>query len=687
MDIQTKDGIILRGIPDGTPDDVIKARIATIRGGQPQAQTAEPASTMQKVQASIPGRILQGMRDPIDAGAQLLPHGLEKITSAFGLAPNKVSEFFGGEAKRVDAMNGQNERDYEASRKATGSDGMDIARFVGNVASPANAAIAARAPMAATTLLGKAAYGAGVGAAGGALTPVNDMQEGQSFWGTKAAQTGLGGLTGGFLTPGMSKLGDALVRRVNMGNPEITGARASLQTDQVIAKALEDIGQRLDDIPQQQITVLRQQVSDALKQGKKLDPAALLRKQDFDSLGVPATGGQITRDATQFARERNLRGVSGVGEPLMNRFETQNQALQKRVGDFGGNASGEQFQSGQALAEALKRVDTGLSSKVSAAYKAARESSGKDLDVPLSGLAQDYAEVVRNFGDKVPSGVRNRMEELGLLSGNQKKVFSVEDAESVLKTINSNASNDPATNKALEELRKAVKNAVLSADDKGGVFAEARTQAAKRFALQDAIPALKAASTDSTAPDDFVKRFVVGGKTNDVKALAKLLLETEPQAYQEAKNQVGATLQRAAFGENTTGDKLFSPERFAKALREMGSDKLSAFYSPDEISRLKTVSRVGSYINTTPTAAPVNTSNTAGAVANLLTRLPGVPAGAALVNAARNTINNHRVVNEGLAAKAPVGKADLTPEQISMMVKLLAIGGASSGGAAATPLR
>lgn len=31
MDIQTKDGILLRGIPDGTPDDVIKARILDIR--------------------------------------------------------------------------------------------------------------------------------------------------------------------------------------------------------------------------------------------------------------------------------------------------------------------------------------------------------------------------------------------------------------------------------------------------------------------------------------------------------------------------------------------------------------------------------------------------------------------------------------------------------------------------------
>lgn len=42
MDIQTKDGILLRGIPDGTPDDVIKARIEKIRAG---GRDAAPASS------------------------------------------------------------------------------------------------------------------------------------------------------------------------------------------------------------------------------------------------------------------------------------------------------------------------------------------------------------------------------------------------------------------------------------------------------------------------------------------------------------------------------------------------------------------------------------------------------------------------------------------------------------------
>lgn len=673
--------------PDGMSDGDIAAAIQ--RSVQPQAPS-EP-TVRQKVQASLPGRTVQGMRDPIDAVAQMLPHALEKVTSVGGFAPNPVSQFFGDEAKRVDQINAQNEKEYQASRQATGQEGFDGARLAGNIVSPANAAIAARLPMTAATTTGKVGYGFGVGGAGGLLTPVNDMKEGQSYWGTKAAQAGMGAITGAIATPIMSKIGEAIVRRVNMRNPDITGPRSVMETDRIIKEALEEVGQKIDDLPQQHVIALRQQVSDALKQGKKLDPAAMLRKQDFELLNIPHTQGQITRDATQFAKERNLRGVAGVGEPILNRFELQNKALQSSVAQFGGDASNESYQAGVKLADTLKNVDDSMRGKVSSLYSEARASSGKDLNVPLSGLAQDYAETLRNFGDKVPSGVRTRMEELGLLSGKQRKVFTIEDAEGLLKTINDNVSNDPATNKALDTLRNAVKNAVLSADDQGGVFAKAREAAAMRFQMHDAIPALKSASIGATAPDDFVKRYVVSGKTREVQELAKLLKSADPDAYQEARNQIGATLQRAAFGENTSGDKIFSPERYAKALRDMGSEKLSAFYSPDEITKLKALSRVGAYINSTPSAAPVNTSNTAGAAANVAGWVPGVPVSVqvakSLLSSAKNVVGNRRAIAEALAAQPPVGKADLTPEQISMMVKLLAIGGASAGGAAASPLR
>lgn len=47
MDIQTKDGITLRGIPDGTPDEAIKARIEKIRAEGAREPFSEPAQAVQ----------------------------------------------------------------------------------------------------------------------------------------------------------------------------------------------------------------------------------------------------------------------------------------------------------------------------------------------------------------------------------------------------------------------------------------------------------------------------------------------------------------------------------------------------------------------------------------------------------------------------------------------------------------
>jgi hypothetical protein len=60
MDIQTKDGILLRGIPDGTPDDVIKARIQQVRSGQPsrQPQVEQPKKY---ALSDVPGEALSNL--------------------------------------------------------------------------------------------------------------------------------------------------------------------------------------------------------------------------------------------------------------------------------------------------------------------------------------------------------------------------------------------------------------------------------------------------------------------------------------------------------------------------------------------------------------------------------------------------------------------------------------------------
>jgi len=136
---------------------------------------------------------LMGIKDPISAGAQLLPRGLEQVTSLGGLAPNPVSRFFGSEAQRVDEMVRAEEAAYQQQRAAQGETGFDIGRLGGNIVNPANIAVGVRAAQAGRAAgLTNVGAGAAAGAATGALQPV----VGEEFAGEKASQIGLGAVSG-----------------------------------------------------------------------------------------------------------------------------------------------------------------------------------------------------------------------------------------------------------------------------------------------------------------------------------------------------------------------------------------------------------------------------------------------------------------------------------------------------------
>jgi hypothetical protein len=499
-------------------------------------------------------------------------------------------------------------------------------------------------------ILGSAGAGAGSGSA-------RELGLGPGYQIGAALLGGAAGVGAGSLATAGAR---ALAPRAMM-EPRVTPAAAASLADSGVDQAVNELGPqaRLSYAPEASMTgpidpnnpgammsPTKQQVAAAIQQNPGLSPAAALRNQDFQTLGIQPTLGQITRDPTQFAQELNMRGVSGVGEPLANRFNQQNTQLQQALYGLAGNPS-DTYQAGSAIKGSLKAIDNQMSQQVSDAYAAARASSGKNLDVPLTGLAQDYAQVLNDFGDKVPSGVRNNFNQLGLMGGTQQKVFSIENAENLLKVINANQSNDPATNAALGTLRNSVKNAILSADDKGGVYAPARALAAQRFALQDKIPALEAAATDGINPDDFVRRYLIGGKTDQVGALANLLKSHDPGAFNEARSQIGAQLALKGFGNNVAGDAPFKPSGYAQQMQAFGPTKLAAFYTPDELAQLNAIGRVGSYMNAFPSSAPVNTSNTASALGSLVgSGVKKIPYVGGLIENAQN----RALVNRALAA-------------------------------------
>lgn len=447
---------------------------------------------------------------------------------------------------------------------------------------------------------------------------------------------------------------------------------------EVVEKAVRNVANEAGPVASVPIEQ-RMALASQLQKQPTADPKAILRQMDFQELGLDPTLGQLTRDASQYARERNIRGVAGVGDPLLARMSQQNNQLQEIIGNIRGEPL-EPYQAGAVVSKALGAIDEGLRQGVTAAYAKARADTGKDLNVPLSGLAQDFASVVKDFGDKVPSGVRNNFAELGVTGGTQRKTFTIEDADKLLKVINDNYGSDKATNTALGRLAQSVKGAVLDADPKGGPFAEPVKLARQRFQMQEAIPSLKAAAEGTTAPDDFVKRFIVGGKTEEVQRLANLLKEQAPDAYYVARQQIGNEISRGAFGTNVTGDKLFSPDRYAETLRKIGSSKMGAFFSPAEIDTINRVGRVGAYINSFPSASPVNTSNTAAAVATMMGRIPdaieSVPVPGSrllgnLVRASTKGIEERQFVDQALRPDVKSLGKKLTPQEAELAAKLL----------------
>lgn len=153
-------------------------------------------------------KVMKGLRDPFDGGAQLLTHILPKSVVEGGnelnnwladktglvakLPERNLSGLVTGEKSGLDAMLSNNERDYQARRKAAGESGFDGYRMMGNIASPANLAVASRIPLAAS-LAGRVGTGMAAGSASAALNPVTDGD----YATEKAKQVGIGAAFGG----------------------------------------------------------------------------------------------------------------------------------------------------------------------------------------------------------------------------------------------------------------------------------------------------------------------------------------------------------------------------------------------------------------------------------------------------------------------------------------------------------
>jgi hypothetical protein len=161
----------------------------------PQGGRYEVLPAEQPPQLSRMDRVLKGVMDPINGGAQLLTNSLPTgVVNAGNSLNNWLADKTGLVGRLPEGGVNQQVKEQEAAYQvARGPDaGFDAYRVLGNVASPANLAIAARAPLAAT-LLGRV----GVGTASGGISSALNPTTGDDFWSEKAKQIGTGAAFGG----------------------------------------------------------------------------------------------------------------------------------------------------------------------------------------------------------------------------------------------------------------------------------------------------------------------------------------------------------------------------------------------------------------------------------------------------------------------------------------------------------
>jgi len=180
--------IVSNADKNGTPEFDTVARAYQLAKSENRTNVA-PLSRADKM--------IQGARDPLDGGAQLLTNILPSgIVNAGNSLNNWLADKTGMVGRLpeggVDQQIRANEADYQDRRKAGGESGFDGYRMIGNVASPANIAIASKLPQMAT-LSGRVAAGALGGAASSAFNPVT---KGDDFVAEKGKQMAIGGVFG-----------------------------------------------------------------------------------------------------------------------------------------------------------------------------------------------------------------------------------------------------------------------------------------------------------------------------------------------------------------------------------------------------------------------------------------------------------------------------------------------------------
>jgi hypothetical protein len=598
---------------------------------------------------------LEGLADLAQIGTEPVRNALAGLANStpperrpFGAPPN-IQPLGAAARSFADTIglpkpDGANERVVgDASRLVAGVGGMGAA---GKAAQLGSGAVQQAGNFLSQSLGQQAVAATGAGGAGGAM---------RESGGSPLAQF-TASLVGGLAAP-MSfnaarsvgkTAGNALTKALT---PQ---SMVDQQVEQQINLALRQAGVDWAGLSERVKQGMRADVARSMRPGDTLDPAAAARMLQFRMVpGTQPTRGMISQDPVQITREKNLAKVgansTNIGLQELPNLESKNAAaLLRNLDDAGAKGAPDAFATGERVINALGSNAEASKARISGLYSAARDTSGRsaELDSAAFSKAVNQALDEKLLGYAVPKSVQDKINQI---SGGEVP-FNVDYVEQ-LKTAIGNigrADKGGATSKAMSVIRKALDDTQLRPAENvnpgnlpavpgtvppspatlgsESIQAFNRARQANRAFMQrvENTPAL-AAAMDDAQPDRFVKQFITGnGATaKDVEALRRAVAH-DPIAMQAVRTNLVAHLKDAATGQAGDINK-FRADSFNNALNSIGDQKLSAFFSPQEIQHLRAVGKVSNYMSAQPAGTAVNNSNSGAlAVAKALEALDSI---------------------------------------------------------------
>jgi hypothetical protein len=381
---------------------------------------------------------------------------------------------------------------------------------------------------------------------------------------------------------------------------------------------------------------------------------ATLRQAKADELPVPIklTEGQKTRQFEQQRFERETAKLPDVGEPIRERFATQNKQLQQNLEtfiDMTGAEAPDLRSIGLTVDKALRDRAARDKTRIRTLYKEAEKAGEMEAPVKLDTVVQhlvdnapeaEVANVLKATRAKaLQLGVATEAPDGTLVA----QPVTLKTAELFRRSIGGATNAEPTNIMQASQMRSLID---ASTEGLGGnMYRQARAARARfgsdyeNIGLVKNLLGQKRGSNDrAIAMEDVLRRSVIDPSTSlDTVRQVRRLLQTEgPNGQQAWKELQGGTLKflrdeaTKGVGRDELGNPILSAGQLDRVIGQLDkSGKLDFVFGKKGAEQLRIINDVAKDVLVAPPGS-VNTSNTASVLAGMMdiaiSGTAGVPA-------------------------------------------------------------